>query len=77
MVCLMNHDPDNLGPTDSDPDCNLIYNKFNSTEHCNMSSLKRLKGGITIAHSNARSIKNRNHFIILLKDAVRDESLMS
>ena len=28
VVRLMNHDPDNLGPTDSDPDCNLIYNKF-------------------------------------------------
>ena len=46
----------------------------NSNEHCNTNASKRRKENITIAHLNARSIKNRNHFI-LLKDAVRAKML--
>jgi len=40
----------------------------NSNERCNANASKRREENITIAHLNARSIKNRNHFILTKRD---------
>ena len=63
MVHLMNHDPDNLGSTDSDPECNLRL-KCVAWEKSNKEKIKtkQLWFVFTMAMSNVKCL-----FIVVMR----------